>query len=203
MAVAVVLDAVAAARDLAHDLWMFGRLLADAEEACLGVMAIQPVENARCDPRIWAVVESQRDLAAPGGLVGQPVDVRTEEPRARQEYRGGQKCVVRGEHRDDPGPRRHIDRQRSRAGGVDDERYAGERRRPPRARPVVARGDGALRGHFANACASMRCQSSIHVGQSWPPSAMLTRAAAPRCPTTSLACPSRCCPPYPRNTSCH
>src|SRR5260221_10877997 len=69
MAGAVGLDAVAAARGLAHDLWVCGRPLGDAEEACPGVMAIPPVENARCDPRIWAVVESQPDLAAPGGLV--------------------------------------------------------------------------------------------------------------------------------------
>jgi hypothetical protein len=66
MATGVVLDAVAAPHDIAHDVGIGGDFFADAEEAGLGAMLVKQVEHLWCYLRIRPVIESECYLAAPG-----------------------------------------------------------------------------------------------------------------------------------------
>src|SRR5262249_8664266 len=63
--VAVALDRMAAADDLAHELLVRGRACADAEEARRGAALVEEIEHARRDLGVGPVVERDRDFAAP------------------------------------------------------------------------------------------------------------------------------------------
>ena len=63
MALAVVLDRMAAAHDFAAEVRIAQCLVADAKEAGPGAVAIENVEHLRRHERIRSVVDRQCDLA--------------------------------------------------------------------------------------------------------------------------------------------
>ena len=76
--VAMVLDAVTATRNLPHELGLSGCILADAEEACLGLVAVEQFQNPGRHCRIGTVIESERNLSATRGGGGQAHQVRAQ-----------------------------------------------------------------------------------------------------------------------------
>ena len=68
--VRVILDAVAPAQDLARQCGFGLDPFADAEEARLGAVSVQDVQDARRDERIGPVVERERNIAPLGAGPG-------------------------------------------------------------------------------------------------------------------------------------
>src|SRR5258708_6541605 len=131
MAVAVVLDAVAATRDFLHELGLSSRVFADAEEARFRLVAIEQVQNAGRHFGVGTVVESERNLPAALGGCGQAHQVRTQQLSARPQHCEKEREMIRPQHTQHPCPcRRMCDEPDGRC-SVQKHRDMNRRRRPP------------------------------------------------------------------------
>ena len=83
MPLAVVFDAVAAARDVAYELRKGRRAFTDAKKARLCAVGIEQLEHTRCDVRIRPIVERQRHVTASRRPFRQPHNVLAEQPAPR------------------------------------------------------------------------------------------------------------------------
>ena len=92
----VIADFMTAADDLAGEFGMRPHLLADHEEDCFRVMAIQQLEQARRILRIGAVVEGDENFRRGGGEMDgtQPLAAGPENrpTSSRRDARAGDQC---------------------------------------------------------------------------------------------------------------
>src|SRR6185503_15894319 len=133
MAITMVLDAVAATRDLPDGFGKGRSLLADTEKAGLGLIAVQQFEHPRRHFRVRAVVKGQRHFVTPDGACREASEIGPQPAPARPQRRSDQHEVIAGQHAEDPRPPRWLDRKRNRARGMQHHGAANDGRRAPAA----------------------------------------------------------------------
>src|SRR6267154_780609 len=109
--IAVVLHAVAAARDLFHQLGVGGGPFPDAEKARLGLVAIEQFQHPGGHFGIGTVVERERDFAATHRGSGQAHEVRPQQLSARTQHREKEREMIRSQHGQSPRPRVGVRRE--------------------------------------------------------------------------------------------
>src|SRR4029079_2437429 len=96
MAVTMVLDAVAATRDLPDGFGKGRSLITDAEKAGLGLIAVQQLEHPWSHFRVRAVVKGQCHLVTSDRACRKPSEIGPQPAPARPQRRSDQHEVIAG-----------------------------------------------------------------------------------------------------------